>query len=107
MNNPRFSDPYRMTYEQAGHIFRALQFIPAALALVCLSEIDEMRLIPPDKNMRFDELLEYNARKLQLFDPPRKLVLIRSSGFIQSSKWPDEVSVNPDLDKWEYVEDIS
>lgn len=61
---------YRMTYEHAGHIFRALQFIPDALKYVQLTEVDEMRLIPPDKNMKFAEWLDFNESKLQLFDPP-------------------------------------
>lgn len=59
---------YRMTYEHAGHIFRALQFLPEALKFVQLTKIDEMRLIPPDKNMRFAEWMYFNSHKLQLFD---------------------------------------
>lgn len=73
VNESRDIGKHRMTYERAGHIFRALQFIPDALKYVQLIEVDEMRLIPPWKNMRFAEWVDINADKLQLYDAPQRV----------------------------------
>jgi hypothetical protein len=81
-----------MTYERAGQIFRALQFIPAALALIQLSEVDDMRLIPPDKNMKFAEWMGYNADRLQLFDTPKKLEYVVRAGYFGWSYIKEPVS---------------
>jgi hypothetical protein len=102
---------HRMTYERAGQIFQAMMLDKKACEKITLAEIDNavLRLPPAIKNhpYPFALFLDYNADRLQLFDTPKKLVLTRTSGNIHCSHFPDEIKINPDLDKWEYVEELS
>jgi hypothetical protein len=107
--NSTSTNRHRMTYERAGYIFRAMKLylsILADLHFGMLFDICKMKLILPDIDT-FSEFLRVNADRLQLFDTPKKLVLTRTSGNIHCSHFPDEIKINPDLDKWEYVEELS
>jgi hypothetical protein len=107
---------HRMTYERAGHIFRAMKLeelgrstildYPSSVPFGILWDASDIGLVLPDDG-KFASFLDLNADRLQLFDMPKKLVLTRTSGNIHCSHFPDEIKINPDLDKWEYVEELS
>jgi hypothetical protein len=103
---------HRMTYERAGLYFRLMKYLSkhadAITPIETMISIENMGLHLPDSdNQTYAEFLDYNADRLQLFDTPKKLVLTRTSGNIHCSHFPDEIKINPDLDKWEYVEELS
>ena len=61
---------YRMTYERAGLLFRAMNYQPDACAQVSVQDIVDMGLTLPDNLGRFPfaEFVDENADRLQLFD---------------------------------------
>jgi hypothetical protein len=105
---------HRMTYEHAGEYFRAMKLLKdyakieseqGELPIGILWDCNNWELVLPDDG-KFASFLDLNADRLQLFDMPKKLVLTRTSGNIHCSHFPDEIEINPDLDKWEYVEEL-
>lgn len=96
---------HRMAYKRAGEYFRAMKLKELAL-FGMLQDADSWGLMLPDDGT-FASFCDLNADRLQLFDAPKKLVLVRSSGNIDCSQFPYEIEINPTLDKWEYVEELS
>ena len=60
--------PYRMTYERAGLMYRAMMLKMDACAQVSIRDVIDMGLRLPSVNPTFAEFLDHNADKLQLFD---------------------------------------
>jgi hypothetical protein len=102
---------HRMTYERAGLYFRLMKYLSkhanAVTPIETMISIENMGLHLPDSdNPTFAEFINHNADRLQLFDTPKKLVLTRTSGDVPGNFF-DPVEINPELDKWEYVEEQS
>jgi hypothetical protein len=71
---------YRVTYECAGEIFRAMILDINCFHKINLSQIAEMGLKLPDVlNPTFAEFLDENRDRLQLFDEPVVVVIIPHS----------------------------
>jgi hypothetical protein len=62
--------PYRMTYERAGVMFRAMMLDISACSQVSIYDIERMGLRLPEADLSFAAFLDENADRLQCYDEP-------------------------------------